>query len=748
VPNPSPSDVEYFAKQTPAVEVTAALLGRRVEDRNAAARALAELASDPVRLHDVLAGVPGGALAALSVLASSERPMAEAEIARRAEVELGPGRGADAFRALLGRGFLGMTSGYPPRFAIWDPLAAPIREALAGADLTAAPDEGTTGPDRGALAIALLLGHLSRRRPKLTVDGDLYKRDAEEADRIFGAALGRGVAELFVVAFRHLGLLAIETAGDGARNGARLVPEGDAAAFFALPRAGRVRAFAEAHILPRWLECAFRAGRAVVSRDAIRRAARAGDPWADGESSRADAWIGYCVAAGILEELPGGLRASPEIRGERAAERPGAGHWLVQPNLEVVVPPEVPPGDAFRLACTAEIASLDRAAVLRLTPASLAQAADAGLDGGEVLARLESRAAAPIPDLVGRAVREGVRGRSSAHAYEGVVVVVPEEARARVRDRAEKLVRSEIAPGVFLLEEGAQTKFAKALAALEVGLRSYPTSRHVSTDRGYRSFAAKELGALLALRPAEPADPRVAGALSRARNGEPGEFVRTERPVVNPPAQAAPAAAHPADVDDLLEELLERIEAGEKLSLEGIALAARGVFSSQLERVLEGRVTPERLGSGFVRSLERVLGRGRAADRPAGEPGRPAVAAPVIAIDWERVAAEAIAAKQDLWLKIVDEGRPRSVTPHEIARRGEAADLLALAHDSGDLRVFPGHRIQGAAPAGASEPERLPGSGPARAVLRTARNDRCPCGSGRKYKACCLPADLAAGGGG
>ena len=29
-------------------------------------------------------------------------------------------------------------------------------------------------------------------------------------------------------------------------------------------------------------------------------------------------------------------------------------------------------------------------------------------------------------------------------------------------------------------------------------------------------------------------------------------------------------------------------------------------------------------------------------------------------------------------------------------------------------------------------------------MARPGRNDRCPCGSGKKYKACCLPRDEAA----
>ena len=87
------------------------------------------------------------------------------------------------------------------------------------------------------------------------------------------------------------------------------------------------------------------------------------------------------------------------------------------------------------------------------------------------------------------------------------------------------------------------------------------------------------------------------------------------------------------------------------------------------------------------------------------------------------------------------------MTPHRVVHRDDGSDLLALTHDSGDLRVFPGGRITGVAPGGASADVHLPGASPDRPALRAARNERCPCGSGRKYKACCLPADLAAAAG-
>lgn len=744
MPAPSrPDPVEYFETSVPAVEVAEALLGRRLEDRRSAAQALAALAADPTGLRELLAGVPGGALAALAVIASSDVPLSEAEATRRAELELGEGRGRKAFQALVGRGFLGMTRDALPRYAVWGPLAAPIVEAIAGADVIAAPDDRTATPDRGALAIALLLGHLSRRRPKLTIDGDLFKRDAEEADRIFGTALGPRVAALFVQAFRALGLLADEAPLlDGfARSGARLIPWGDAAGFFAQPRPARVRALAETRTLPRWLGAAFRAGSGLVPRDALRRSARADHPWGGRDDSEADAWIGFCVAAGILDELPGGLRASPTLRGERAPEPPAGGRWLVQPNLEVVVPPEVPPADAFALARAAEIVSLDRAAVLRFTPASLAQAAEAGLDGRAALELLERRSAAPVPELVRRSVLEGARARASATVHEGVVVVVPGEARERVTGRAARLIRAELAPGVFLLEDGAETKFRKVLATLEISMRSEQVSRHASTDQVGRRYGAEALDALLALRPTAPADPRIAAALARARLGEPGEFAPTARPVVNPPE------ARRADVHDLLDELVGRMEAGTRVSLERLPALSRASFASQLERVLSGLVEPERLGQSFVRSLERVLGPGEPAAPPAPASAPPPVDTPVLDADWERVAMEAIEGRRDLWIRLVDERRPRIVTPHRVARRGATAELLALAHDSGDLRAFPGARILGATAAGPSDPERLPGANAPRAALRASRNDHCPCGSGRKYKACCLPTDLASGGG-
>jgi hypothetical protein len=179
--------------------------------------------------------------------------------------------------------------------------------------------------------------------------------------------------------------------------------------------------------------------------------------------------------------------------------------------------------------------------------------------------------------------------------------------------------------------------------------------------------------------------------------------------------------------------------------------------------VIAGRASPGSFGPGFARSLARLLagrpaqaseGRALASDCPGSGGGR-GTAAPrgeqgeIAALDaaWEPVAARAIGEQVDLWVGLSGERRPRLVTPHRVVRRDDGSDLLALTHDSGDLRVFPGSRITGVAPGSPSADAHLPGAGPDRPALRAARNERCPCGSGRKYKACCLPADLAAAAG-
>jgi hypothetical protein len=745
VPKPSRADLQFFRGLQGTQEIAAQLLGREFRDEKDAVEALATLAADPAALRELLARLPGGALEALRALTSERYPLSEAFVIARLDGTLGKDRGADAFRSLRGRGFLGVTAGQPPRYQIWMPLHAPIVAALAGLDIVAGPQvEAAVVPDQAGLAVALLLGHLWRTTPRVKQDGALYKKEIAELDRVFGPALGAGVGERFVHAFHALGLAQLDVTEIEFTASYRFAPAGDAVAFLEEPRAARVRAFAECCHLPHWLAPAFAAGEGLITRKALRRAAggRAAQP----DDPYVDAVLGYCLATGILEEHPGGLRVSPELRGQPGPERPAGGRWLVQPNLELIVPPDVPLADAFRLACFAEVASLDRAAVLRLTPASLAQASQAGLSAEEIEARLSARAGAPVPELVARAIRDGARVRDGIWMHSGTVVVAPADARDALRAQLAAL-SAEIAPGVFLLDEGAERKAGKAMAAL--GLRVHQRSTHYqSSVTPARAGGAQALRELLATPPIAPADPRLVEAVRQARSGDPAAFELAARPATALAARAAPVPGAEPDLNDLLDELVDRLERGGRIDLALLPPAERPLFMERMGKVLDGRVIPDRYDPSFARSLLRVL-RGAPANPDSNAttsgladslPTPPATLDPA----WVPIALQAVAERLDLWIGLSDERRPRLVTPHRVVPRGQVAELLALTHDSGDLRAFAGSRVSGAALGGPSDAARLPGAGGGRPILRAARNERCPCGSGRKYKSCCLPADLAA----
>lgn len=743
MPSPTRPDPAAPVAHPAPREAAAALLRKELATDDAALKALLALVADPRALGDLLAGMPGGALLALRLFAEQPSPLGASACTALLDGELGPERGRDALAALRGRGFL-LQEGPPlSRFVLWKPFREPIRAALAGLDLRALADaDEEPAPDRAGMAVAVLLGHLWRTRPKVTREGSIYKKQLEELERLFAPALGAGVVELLCVGFRHLRLLGLEFSDESRAATARLAPGDDPAIFFARPRAERARAFATAMVLPRWLEPAFSAGRSALPRDALRRAAhRAGS-----DVGGADAWVSYCLATGILRERPEGITASAELRGRPAPEPPSGGRWMVQPNLEVVLPPDAPPADAFRLACVAELASLDRAAVLRITPAALRQAAEGGLDAEEILRRLGARASAPVPELVARAVRDGARARPATAIHEGIVVVIPEEVRPSFR-QASGSFAEEIAPGVFVADYDDEHRLRKALAGL--GLKVWQRStRHLSSPG--TEVAAHQLEALLKTKELAPADPRLAQAVARARAGDPAEFSLPPWIDVREPRDT-PRTPRLGSVDDLLDELVLRLERKERVCLERIPPAKREAFLGRLNRVLDGRLDPAGLGPEFAGALRSILTPGAVPSSPPAEPPRappPAAedAAPPLNPAWEPFAEQAIAARRDLWIALGDERRPRLVTPHRIARRPDRTELLALAHDSGDLRAYPSERLAGAALAGASAEEHLPGAGPERPALRAARNDRCPCGSGRKYKACCLPADLARAG--
>jgi hypothetical protein len=688
-----------------------------------------------------------------------------------ADCALGKGRGAPAFRAALATGLLAALDqqNRDRRFEIWPPFKKPLRELLAGVHLVERPEpEGPVPPDHAGFALAVLLGQLAQRAPRKTADGGLFKRHEEELEETFAPALGKGNVAIFLAAAEGLGLAFVEEAGTQARSSRRVRLDPEAAeAFLAQPRGARLRRLAEAFPLPSWCSALFSAGERFVPPGPLEAARRLEGGW--GPLGGGD-WLPFLAAAGLIEEREGAYRASPELRAE-GAPRPCGGRWHVQPNLEVLVPPDVPLLDALRLSRVAELVSLDRAAVFRLTPASLRCAADQGLLAADVEAMLAARAAAPPGDVVLRAVRDGVKAPPVARAFEGTFAVLPPAALEALRAHPDfgELVRGEPAPGVVWLADGAKGKLAKALQGQGVDLR-FPARRE--PPERWRVEAGEAALRRLLEAAVVTTEPELAAAVERARRGEAAELAaRTPRASAGEilPARAKgttrvaepalPQRDRTAEVVALLDRLDERIDRGAMPSLRGLSRPVAERAMREVERITEGRLAPAEASDSTIEVLRHLVGseRGGAAstmgestrggaDSTIGSCGPQPSPDELLSNDWRVEALRALREQRDLWIQLAHERRPRLVTPHRLARHGDDAQLEARAHDSGDLRAYPGGAISGAAVAGKSAPAHLPGVGAPAVALRAARNDHCPCGSGKKYKHCCLPADIAASG--
>lgn len=792
MPKPAPDDAAaYFERHAPVADVHAQLFpGKPVpRDPGTAARTVAAVAGDREDLARRIRAFPGGALWALDLLVEAgDAGLREDEIARLLAPQLGgEKRGRQALWALRGRGLLGQfasTSGPgAPAFAVWRPFLHPLGEILAGLHLLPAPRGAPEGPDRRSFALAVLLGHLTQARVRVTGAGDLWSRDRTKLEALFGRALGEGgVAELLGVA-DHLGLASEDESGDWNYRTREIGVDVQAAERFLRRPRGERRALVLGALKapPNLIARLWFAGGALVPRWLLERAVRLGALRRSGGRVPAEAEaqalargpLLVLAAWGIVEDHGEGLRLDPGVhhrlarRGTEAPEVPEApgGRWHVQPNLEVVVPPEAPPADLFGLTRCAELVCFDRAATLRLTAGALAQATAEGLTPAEVRRSLEACATAPLPDTVARAVADAGAAATVGRRYHGeFLVVAPERAHEVAGHPAlARLLRAEIAPGVLYFDCEDKDRIDRALA--EAGVRARRRTDR-APSRGAIDEVRVEVPAALV---GAGADPDLARALDAARRGDEVAFpLKSPRPEwrdAGPVAGILKGRSH-ADIDELADEMLDLLAEHPDLSaqlLDGIPRELRRYLEPILRPGAPATTTAEdvpfdlRVGLAAMGEKARSVGLFEALgcrddDEPVddGELPRAAEREPappqseVYRVDWAAVAEEAIRTQCDIDVRFNDGVRHR-ITPHRLARRGEEQVLEALFHESGDLRAIPGVRILLAAPGPPSDPDHLPSAGEGRVALRAARNESCPCGSGRKYKRCCLEADLRAG---
>lgn len=381
--------------------------------------------------------------------------------------------------------------------------------------------------------------------------------------------------------------------------------------------------------------------------------------------------------------------------------------------------------------------------MFRLTPASLGCAADQGLSAAEVEAVLAACAAVPPGGVVLRAVRDGVKAPPRARGFEGTFAVLPPAALAALRARPDfaELVRGEPAPGVIWLADGVRAKLAKALEAQGVEL-SFPPRREPA-ERWRADEAERTLQRLLDAEEARP-DAALAAAVERARRGEAAELApRSPLGLAAGPSAARPGSPardltpaarreRTAEVAAFLDVLERRAQIEEPPSLRGLPLRDVELAVREIERVTTGRLAPGYVSASTVDFMRHVVSipgtarRGQATPPDGADLERPSpLERESLSASWEDVAEVALRNERDLSIQLAHEGRRRLVTPHRIAQRGGEAQLEALAHDSGDLRVYPGSAITGAALAGKSARTNLPRAG-APAVAEGERRPPAP----------------------
>lgn len=129
-----------------------------------------------------------------------------------------------------------------------------------------------------------------------------------------------------------------------------------------------------------------------------------------------DRWARLLAAFGWMERRPGGEKAmlrwliDPQAALWRdepiTAERrqPGDGAVYVQPDLEIIVPPEAGFGLRWELERIAERVSLDVVSTYRITRATCIQAGDAGYSASALKEWLASISGAPLPEPAARAL--------------------------------------------------------------------------------------------------------------------------------------------------------------------------------------------------------------------------------------------------------------------------------------------------------------------------------------------------------
>ncbi|MDR9852807.1 helicase-associated domain-containing protein [Paenibacillus sp. VCA1] len=208
--------------------------------------------------------------------------------------------------------------------------------------------------------------------------------------------------------------------------------------------------------------------------------------WMEGEgmlraaaaSEQAEAWL--CALAGfgwgdVAETAEGGCAFRWNVDAARLLLEDGpeaeasASGFFVQPDFDVLCPPDVPFLLRWKLLAFAELVQCDRVSVYKLTRAGIAKAAEKGIGAAEIVQVLSAGAAAEIPGHVAAAIEQWGRELGRTRFEEALLLSCLTEneadriaaARSRIEGALER-----IGPKHFIAKTSDTAKIRKILETM------------------------------------------------------------------------------------------------------------------------------------------------------------------------------------------------------------------------------------------------------------------------------------------
>lgn len=465
--------------------------------------------------------------------------------------------------------------------SLFEPLAVRLRPLLSGV-LSVGRARGDARPavglGRTLLSLALFPALVAQRRPRVTRSGDLHGADATKLERALGEARGLFATWERLGAFEEIdGALApiaarvrrlLDDPGGLVRE---LLEQRLGEVGFALARLAAASEPGDVLELGSALLAVGLHHKFAFGFDVGSLAARV---------ERDDfhfAPLLFVDAARDLVAVPPDVRAA--IRGEPLATGPSASGF-VQPNYEVVLPPGVPLGAAFVVACASELQHFEAVARLKLTRESVLAARGVGLDVDAIVAALE-QVSAPraLPPAVRHAIEEWGASVGEARVRTAVLfdVRAAEPLLSKVAEKLAPLTLERATDRLFVLARAPNPRELAHLRALGVVTRTVTAAGHKHDAIVHEEGAAaiEPSYAFVERRPgrdlrADLAARRVMALVEASRPAKKAAPVASTRSAFDPDDHADRPIAQV--VDDALEERRE-------------AWSARADWTSQLRQI-------------------------------------------------------------------------------------------------------------------------------------------------------------------